>query len=371
MKTHPHSCPRLCIAAVIGVLFGLSTLVVAWKMVEALPHPSTTVQSTKQSTFVQGSGWHFPTASVQVAVSPSPATLLFVGDIMLDRNVATRSQAAHDLSYPFKRLPAGWFDQVDAAIANLEGPVTDTRRPPEKTIDFQFNPAVIDVLKKQGIDAFSQANNHTLDQGRIGADDSRARLKAADFLVFGDEVNDDDIALATTTIRGQRFAFVGFNTTNNPLDEHDASSTLAKAHALADHVIVFMHWGLEYRDHAPQQVIDKAHWLIDHGADIVIGGHPHWVQGFDVYKGHPIVYSLGNFVFDQDFSKETREGLALKLTVDGTHVSIEPIPIQIDLSQPRMAEGDERVRRLAHLAEISDPSLREQIQRAKVDITLP
>jgi poly-gamma-glutamate synthesis protein (capsule biosynthesis protein) len=90
-----------------------------------------------------------------------------------------------------------------------------------------------------------------------------------------------------------------------------------------------------------------------------------------VDHNNTIVYSLGNFVFDQDFSKETREGLALKLTVDGTHVSIEPIPIQIDLSQPRMAEGDERVRRLAHLAEISDPSLREQIQRGKVDITLP
>lgn len=305
------------------------------------------------------------------SVQKVPATLLFVGDIMLDRNVAKRSQLAHDPSYPFRRLPPGWFDQVDEAIANLEGPVTDKRRPPEKSIDFQFDPSFVKALKEQGIDAFSQANNHTLDQGRLGAEDSQTRLKAAGFLVFGDEVRDDDIALATTTIRGQRFAFVGFNTTNNPLDEHDASSTLAKAHALADHVIVFMHWGLEYRDHPPQSVIDEAHWLIDHRADIVIGGHPHWVQGFDVYKGHPIIYSLGNFVFDQDFSKETREGLTLKLTIDGLHVSIEPIPIQIDLSQPRVLEGAERITRLTHLAEISDPSLREQIERGKVDITLP
>lgn len=285
---------------------------------------------------------------------------------MLDRNVAKRGQLAHDPGYPFRRLLSGWFDQVDEAVANLEGPVTDKRRPPEKSIDFQFDPSVVDVLKEQGIDAFSQANNHTLDQGRLGAEDSHARLKAAGFLVFGDEVRDDDIAFATTTIHGQRFAFVGFNTTNNPLDEHDASSTLAKAYALADHVIVFMHWGIEYRDHPPQTVIDEAHWLIDHGADIVIGGHPHWVQGFDIYKGHPIVYSLGNFIFDQDFSKETREGLALKLTIDESHVLIEPIPIQIDLSQPRVLEGIERTARLTHLADISAPSLREQIQRGKV-----
>lgn len=299
------------------------------------------------------------------------ARLLFVGDIMLDRNVAKRSADAGTLAYPFQRLPSGWFESYDLAIANLEGPVTDMRRPPEKTIDFQFDPAVVPILKAQGIDAVSQANNHTLDQGRIGADDSRVRLHASGLLVFGDQVHDDDIALATTTVSGVRLAFLGFNTTDNPLDRVAASTTLALAREQADRVIVFMHWGMEYKDHPDASTVETAHWLVDHGVDVVIGGHPHWVQGFSLYKGKPIAWSLGNFIFDQDFSVETRQGLAVALTVTGDEVGIEPIPLQIDLSQPRVVEAEERQSRLEQLAAISDPALRDRILEGKMEFSLP
>ena len=140
--------------------------------------------------------WH-PLSSV--TPKEQPIRLVFVGDIMLDRNVARRSHEAHDPMYPFRRLPEHWFDSFDYAIANLEGPVTDKRRLPDKSIDFLFATSVIPVLQATGIDAFSQANNHALDQGEIGWRDSRARLQAAGFLVFGHEVRDDEIALATTT----------------------------------------------------------------------------------------------------------------------------------------------------------------------------
>lgn len=310
----------------------------------------------------------FPQPLTPLFIEPEPITLLFVGDIMLDRQVAERSQKAKDLAYPFQKLPIGWFEQVDYAIANLEGPVTDKRRPPEKTIDFQFDPSVIPILKEQGIDAVSQANNHALDQGRIGSEDSRARLQTAGFLVFGDQVQDDAIALATTTIRGQRFAFVGFNTTDNPLDLVAASSTLVQAHTSADYVIVYMHWGPEYKNRPPASIIEEAQWLIDHGADIVIGGHPHWVQGIEFYKNKPIVYSLGNFIFDQDFSRETKEGLAMKITIGQNELALEPIPLQIDLSQPTVVEGEDREKRLKELARISDPLLKEQILGGKIVI---
>jgi poly-gamma-glutamate synthesis protein (capsule biosynthesis protein) len=296
----------------------------------------------------------------------SGTRLLFVGDIMLDRNVATRSRAAGSLAYPFQRLPVGWFEGFDLAIGNLEGPVTDQRRPPEKSIDFQFDPAVIPILKAQGIDAVSQANNHTLDQGRLGSDDSRARLQASGLLVFGDQVRDDGIALATTTVNGIRFAFVGFNTTDNPLDREAASTTLALAEQNADQVIVFMHWGNEYKDRPDPSTVETAHWLIDHGTDVVIGAHPHWVQGFSVYKEKPIAWSLGNFIFDQDWSAETRQGLALAVSFKGKTIELEPIPLQIDLSQPRLVEGEVKVHRLERLAEISDGPLREQVLRGSI-----
>lgn len=356
-----HLCPRICIAITIGLVLGLIPLVYCWKAITVLPRIDTLVPLQKTLT-ERVTHWRMPT----ISYVPSPVTLLFVGDIMLDRLVATRSQKAKDPSYPFRRLPERWFESVDYAVANLEGPLTSTRRPPEKSIDFQFDPALATVLKKQGIDAFSQANNHALDQGAVGYEESISRLREAGFLVFGHQVQDGDIALATTTIRGKRFAFVGFNTTDNPLDRDSASSTLLLAKAQADEVMAFMHWGPEYQDHPHENDTQTAEWLIDHGVDIVIGTHPHWVQGIDQYKGRPIIYSLGNFIFDQDFSKETREGLAVKLTFNDKVVNIEPIPLQIDESQPRVLEGEEKEARLKRLRDISSTDLGEQIQQGKI-----
>lgn len=292
--------------------------------------------------------------------------LLFVGDIMLDRNVARRSKEAGDVAYPFKKLPSGWFDSFDYAIGNLEGPVTDRRRAPEKSIDFLFDPSVIPMLKAQGIDAFSQANNHALDQGSVGYSDSVRRLREAGFLTFGHQVDDGSVSLATTTVNGTRVAFLGYNTTDNPLNRTQASPVIALAGEESDVVIAYVHWGNEYRDKPDASSIETAHWLIDQGVDVVIGGHPHWTQGFSSYKGKPIAWSLGNFIFDQDFSIETRQGIALALTTKGKEIIFEIIPIQIDSSQPHVVEGEERVKRLEALAKVSDEELREQVRGGRI-----
>lgn len=295
------------------------------------------------------------TSEALIPPASSTATILFVGDIMLDRNVKNRSVAAGSRSYPFQKLPSGWFDTADYAVANLEGPITPVRRAPEKSIDFQFDPAVVSALKATGIDAFSQANNHGLDQGSAGYQDSTTALREAGFLAFGHQVQDGDISYATTTINGIRVAFMGWNTTDNPMDRVQAKIAIDHAIAESDVTIAALHWGPEYRNRPAADQVDTAHWLIDQGLDAVIGGHPHWVQGIGVYKGKPIAWSLGNFIFDQDFSVETRQGLAVKLTLDKDGViSLEPIPLQINVSQPQVVEGDERQKRLDQLAKISD-----------------
>ncbi len=340
---------RSVLFAAIGACMGVVTLLLFLQYTPAVPAVSPSVPLRGPGVVPAGSlsGKGFETPA------QTSTRVLFVGDIMLDRKVAERSRAAHDLAYPFEKLPPGWFNQFDYAVANLEGPVTDKRRPPEKAIDFRFDPAVIPVLKAQGIKAVSQANNHELDQGSVGAAESRRRLQEAGLLVFGHEIDDGDLALATTAINGIRFAFLGFNTTDNPLDEAATETVIKKAKAQADHVIVFMHWGQEYHDHPEQNQRDRAHWFIDRGVDAVIGGHPHWVQGMETYKNKPIVYSLGNFIFDQDFSLETRQGLAIVLTFIGSQITVEPIPIQIDQSQPRVLEGMEKEKRLKKFKEIS------------------
>ncbi len=327
---------------------------------EFIPTPVTTTTSLIEST----------TTDVKATTTVSTNTtgtlrLLMVGDLMLDRTVATRTKQSGEPDYPFRKLPPGWTAGFDYSVANLEGSLTPTRRPPEKSIDFQFDPAWATILKDQGFDAFSQANNHALDQGSAGYADSVSRLRNAGFLVFGHQVDDGLIALATTTVNGQRLAFLGWNTTDNPIDLMQAKEAIGVAKAQADTMIAFMHWGLEYQDHPTADNVKLAHWLIDQGVDVVVGGHPHWVQGISIYQGKPIVWSLGNFVFDQDWSKETQQGLAIKLRITPDEVGITPVPLSIKLSQPKLEEGRALQDRLLSLAKISDEDVREEIMEGK------
>ena len=288
--------------------------------------------------------------------------LLFVGDIMLDREVANRMRRSGDAAYPFEKLPPGWVASFDYSVANLEGPITDKRLPPVKTIDFQFSPDNVPVLKALGFDAFSQANNHALDQGNAGYADSVSRLSEGGFLVFGHQVQDGEIALATTTLNGLHISFLGFNTTDNALDREQAVRVLQEAGEMSDKVIVLMHWGREYQDRPQAKEVELADLLIDHGADAIIGGHPHWEQGFSVYKGKPIAWSLGNFVFDQDWSTRTKEGLAISLMFQADETDMELFPLFIEKSQPKLVEGIELEKRLNRLAEVSDAALAPQIR---------
>lgn len=367
-RSFAHGFISIAIAISFGCVFGVLPLLFLYR-VKTIPPIISFVSGTIPLISLEVTSTHQAPKLDEgkpIRLIESPR-VVFVGDIMLDRKVAERTKNSKNPDYVFQRLPARWFETFDYAVANLEGPVTDQRRDPQKTIDFQFDPSVLPTLQRSGIDAVSQANNHALDQGRIGYEDSVRRLRQAGILVFGDQVHDDSVALATTTISGQSFAFLGFNTTDNALDRVQAEQVIQLAHQSASHTIVYMHWGNEYT-HEPTVTMQKlAHWFIDKGVTMVIGSHPHWYQGIESYKGHPIVYSLGNFVFDQEFSVETRQGLAVGFTFSEQKILIEPIPVQIDLSQPRLVEGEERVKRLHDLATLSDPGLKMQIEQGKVE----
>ncbi len=354
-----------------GLVVILGIVVLLWRSItpseaqRVTPEPQQTTQqesaTSSESIVVVTSSTTVPVVATSTA--SSEVSLLVVGDIMLDRNVAARTKKSGNPRYPFLQLPADWVSGVDFALANLEGPVTPVRRPPVKSIDFQFDPTWTAVLKSEGWDGFSQANNHALDQGSEGYADSVSRLRQAGFVTFGHQVDDGLIALATTTIKGERFAFLGWNNTDNPVNRVQAAGAIAAAKAESDLVIAYLHWGNEYRDRPDAQNIELAHWLIDQGVDIVIGGHPHWVQGFSSYKGKPIVWSLGNFVFDQDWSKETQQGLAIELKITPEAIRILPVPLSINVSQPKKEEGQALNERLRALAKISDQEFSPLIEQ--------
>jgi poly-gamma-glutamate synthesis protein (capsule biosynthesis protein) len=293
--------------------------------------------------------------------------MFVVGDMMFDRTVKDRTDASKQPAYPFEMVRGSegrLFRGQDLVVGNLEGPVTDVRRPPVKSIDFAFRTSIPSILRAEGFDVVSQANNHSLDQGRAGADESRELLRRAGLTVFGDQVYDDATSsLAVVERRGSRMAFVGFNTTDHPLDEAAALEAIEMARSGADHVVVFMHWGEEYRATPSRSQVDRAHWFIDHGVDAVIGAHPHWMQSVERYRGKLIAYSLGNFIFDQDWSSETNLGLTvgLRFRANGP-CEMHLFPIGIRASQPRILTGEEREKRLRHLAEISDPQLTSSIE---------
>ncbi len=300
-------------------------------------------------------------------------SLFFVGDMMFDRKVADRSKK--DIAYPFSLIRGSedrFFKGMDAVIGNFECPATSKRLPPVKEIDFACHPLVLTTLKKLGFSAVSQANNHSLDQGREGAEDSKRNITKAGIAVFGDQVKDDADSSGVTLIRrGQGFTVLGFNTSDNPLVWSEAEETITQLRVKnpAQKIIVFMHWGNEYQAKPSQQQVELAHRFIDIGVDVVIGAHPHWVESIEVYKNKPIAYSLGNFIFDQDWSKETQFGLTAGLVFKEKQTELHLFPIRIDQSRPQLLTGDDRKQRLDNLANISDQTISAQIKKGVILLT--
>ena len=298
-------------------------------------------------------------------------TMLFVGDMMFDREVKNRMARASSDLYPFEKIvgeEGRFFEGQDLVIGNLEGPITPEYRAPEKTHDFAFDPAIANLLSTIGFDAVSQANNHTLDQGREGAEDSRQYLSDAGIVPIGDQVREDaDVSVHRFDLRGQSVAVFAFNITDNAFERSQVELAFQQVKD-TDYQVVFMHWGNEYEIGPSSVQKELAHWLIDQGADAVIGAHPHWMQGVEVYQNVPIVYSLGNFIFDQDWSVETRYGLTVGLTLSERGSSLHLFPIKIEKSEPELVFGEERQERLNRLAEISDADLAEGIRSGRLDL---
>ena len=270
-------------------------------------------------------------------------TLLFTGDVMLSRAVGSRMAAQKDWSLPF-RLIADTLHSADFRYCNLECPVSDRGRNLHHLYSFRADPRAIDGLKAAGFNVASQANNHTYDWGPEALLDSLERLRAAGIQPVGAGQN---ILAAHYPLLvhagGLRIAFLAYVNIDPKeakagidrpgvawLDPAQSLADIRFARPLADLVIVCPHWGVEYALTPTRDQVDLAHQMIDAGADMIVGSHPHVVQPLEKYHDHWIAYSLGNFIFDQQ-SPNTHRGLMLKATVRDQHiVDVAPIPININ-----------------------------------------
>ena len=290
--------------------------------------------------------WVRVLAGHQHIAPPEPAIeIVVVGDIMPGRLVGRRLLAFDDYTCPFSRVNEG-LGAADLTIANLEGALSDEIAPPTEpqTMLFVGNGRFVEGLRYAGIDGVSLANNHSRNFGTAGVSDTLALLSAAGIGAFGAGM---DLAEARRPavfeVRGVTFAFLGYDGVSYyyaaeeeragtmPADPALIAADIVAAREQADVVIPYFHWGTEYTHRPSTHQKDLAHLAVEAGAHVVLGTHPHWVQGLEYYRGAAIVYSLGNFVFDQRLSQETRQGTIVHLIFRGSRlVSLRLQAIQIE-----------------------------------------
>ena len=299
-----------------------------------------------------------------VATEPATHTMLFAGDIMLSRLIGKEITQKKDPLYPFL-LIASTTHAADLAFANLESPISTRGTKQGSEYSFRADPATAAGLTYAGFDVLNMANNHVWDYGRDAALDTMALLRDAGISYIGFGRNYDEAnAPVIKQVGDTKVAFLGYTQFYSPVlwaDERLGLSSLLpdkiveeiqelKSSGKADLVVISFHWGEEYKTTANEYQRELAHQLIDAGADLIIGHHPHVVQEVEKYDtadfpGNPahegwIAYSLGNFIFDQNFSPDTRQGLMLRVIMQGSRiVSVEPVKIEFTKTyQPYVPE---------------------------------
>jgi len=273
-------------------------------------------------------------SSGQNAETIKPITVLFLGDMMFDRKVEVAMEKS-GFFYPFEKM-GDFLRNNDFVFANLEGPISEN--PPKFSLSamtFAFSAKIIEPLVQSNFKILSLANNHTLNMYQKGLDETKQLLTRAGIDWVGEPLDCSERAIIKDNL-----VFLAFNKTF--LDCKDEKiQEIVKATRESNSskfLIVAMHWGEEYKTQSSQAQKDLAHKIIDSGADLIVGSHPHVVEDIEQYKGKMIFYSLGNFVFDQYFSQDTQQGLAIRLEIYGSKIIYRIFPLDIILSQPQLME---------------------------------
>jgi len=285
-------------------------------------------------------------------------SLVAVGDISYSRGVERMVKKQRDPNYPFLKI-RDYLKSADLVFGNLETPITEGPEIPDFEMIFRSNPGTEQALKQAGFSVLSLANNHTPNFGEQGLKDTFDYLTEADIKYVGAGNNEKEANQPVyIEAKGIKFAILAYNDTDVVPSSYEAGSNHAgtafmridkmteavkKVKQKTDFVIVSIHAGTEYTDEPNDSQVNFARAAINAGADLIIGHHPHVVQTMEKYKGKYIFYSLGNFVFDQPQSQETKEGLAIKVyfAKDGINkISLLPVVME-NLAQPRMANQGE------------------------------
>lgn len=275
-------------------------------------------------------------------------SIAFAGDVLLDRGVRQQINK-RGVEYLFTSV-APIFHASDAAVINLECPVTSVCSPLKEKYIFRAEPTWLEALKKSGVTHTAMANNHTIDQGRSGLIETYKHLTAIGItpLGYGETQTKSSQPIF---IEKRNIKVALFNSVLLPLENwvyledspgicQQPISALRKAiRAFKQkhpdyYVVVILHWGQEYQTSPSTSQRRDAHQLIKAGADAIIGHHPHVIQPEEYIDGKPVFYSLGNFVFDQR-KPETSRSRIVVLDFTSRKCNIRVYPVTIKECKPK------------------------------------
>lgn len=330
-----------------------------------------------KSDLISPLGGHIPT-SFPTPPPPQEVTLAFAGEMILARTVAQKINQYRDYKYPFYKV-SDVLAAADFAFATLEAPLSGENIPcAYGCLVFVGDAAAIEGIKFSGIDGVSLAANHIMDGELKGLKDTLELLDQNGIFHTGAGINAGEAQKPIFQKLGDtKFAFLAYN--DVPPQEYTAGDKkpglawLAKEEAVkniqgakrqAQVVVVAFHWGQEYTAIPTQRQKEMAHTAIDSGADLVIGDHPHWIQPIEFYQDKLIIYGIGNFVFDQMWSEQTRLGLIVLTTFTGNQLTrVKLLPIKIEnFAQPQVIEGKEQEIVLEKVMKISDNQSVEKLK---------
>ena len=340
----------------------------------------TIVDSNKSNDEITNSGLN-PELSTDLAgealgesIPKHEVTLVFIGDVMMDSFIADYIRD-YGVDYPWTDV-AEILQQGDLAIANLETSVS-TRGATKKPAGFGFRsaPSTLQGLQNSGIDLVTLANNHVKDFGDEAFYDTLEHLTnyQIGYIGAGKTLNEAE-ELKTFEVNGLKLGFLAYTaiipwqgwqaTADSPgvaplvIDQYDELlANIKQAKESTDILTVILHWGTEYQDTPNQWQIDLAHQIIDNGADIIVGHHPHILQGIEFYQGKPIFYSIGNFVFLKKDDNAGKTGI-FELVIDKNGFKSGVIhPVYIQYTKANLLDSEnvlnkEIINNLSKLSEV-------------------